>query len=170
MDHLVIAHQTLGGDRLVQVVRDRHEAGATGFFVVAPLTPPGRYTPNRLPPTGGRGNPEPPTTADVLAIDRAVQDTERRLDILLGRIRALGAAAEGRLGDPDPLVATDAALRAPLEIVEIILATLPATVSRLVGMDQASRIRGRIDLPVTVVEDSEDVPRLDHGLAPRDGA
>lgn len=162
--HLVVANQTLGGRELMRVIDNRVGAGAEHFLVVVPLTPADDYAPDwSVPLDPGLQPPavDPASAAGMQATDRALEDAEQRLEVMLRRIRATGARAEGRLGDSDPMVAIDAALEAPPEIVEIILSTLPASISRWMGMDLPSRLRRRTDLPVTTVEATEDGSRSD---------
>lgn len=169
---LVVANRTLGGRRLMEVIQDRVEGGTRDFLVVVPLVPteheasdgslpveagPAPLAPDPdlplAPPRDGTGRRTPGT---AVAPEQTVEQAQRRLEGLLGRIRATGASAEGRLGDPHPVVAVEEALRAPRVIVEIILSTLSASISPWVGMDLPSRIRRATNLPVTVVETGQD--------------
>ena len=65
-------------------------------------------------------------------------------------LRGHGAEATGEIGDHDPVQsARDALLKH--EADEIILSTLPVGISRWIGQDVPSRLRGAVALPVTVV-------------------
>ena len=73
-----------------------------------------------------------------------------RLDAILSWLRGHSAEATGEIGDHDPVQsARDALLKH--EADEIILSTLPVGISRWIGQDVPSRLRGAVDLPVTVV-------------------
>lgn len=167
--HLVVANQTPGGWTLVEVVEERVRAAGGGeFTVVVPLTAPEHHAPTwRVPLDAGLHTPvvAPDSARGLLAIDRAHRATEQRLQTVLGRIRATGAAAAGWLGDPDPLVTVETAL-SRVDPEEIILATLPASVSRWLGMDLPSQLRRRTELPVTVVEAVEQSPHLEDAGPP----
>lgn len=157
---LVVANQTLGGRELMRLIRTRVGAGTRSFFVLVPLTPADLHEPAwTLPMDPGLDSPvvDPDSAQGMVAVDRAHEAAERRLWTVLDRIRATGARADGDLGDPDPLVAVEAVLPV-VEPVEIILSTLPASISRWVGMDLPSQLRRRTDIPVTVVEAVEGEP------------
>jgi hypothetical protein len=89
-----------------------------------------------------------PTAADVreegIALARANLDTE------LGRLRELGATADGAVGDANPMVAIEKAV-AEQQFDEIILSTLPPGISRWLALDLPSRIQRKIDVPLTVI-------------------
>lgn len=57
--------------------------------------------------------------------DGAMRRAAERLQDLVGRVTALGFAVDGRVGDGDPAVAVDDALR-EFGADEIVIATLPA--------------------------------------------
>jgi hypothetical protein len=62
----------------------------------------------------------------------------------------MGAEASGEIGSRDPIEAVHDALRShPAD--EIILSTLPPGISRWLGQDVPTRLRGSVLVPVTVV-------------------
>jgi hypothetical protein len=62
----------------------------------------------------------------------------------------MGAQASGEVGSRDPIEAVQDALRGhPVD--EIILSTLPSGISRWLGQDVPTRLRGSVLVPVTVV-------------------
>ena len=72
----------------------------------------------------------------------------RRLDRALARFRALGADVDGEVGDGNPILAIEDALRREA-FDEIILSTLPPGISRWLRLDLPSRVSERFRLPVT---------------------
>ena len=128
--YLVVANQTLGGEPLLQTIRDHVAKGPARFFVVVPATPPQEH----LTWTEG----------DAHAI------AERRLDHALGRFRGLGIEVDGAVGDRSPLQAIkDALARGSFD--EIILSTLPPGVSKWMRLDLPRRVERSTGLPVTHV-------------------
>jgi hypothetical protein len=127
---LIIANETLAGEQLLGEIADRIKRGSTQFYVVVPVAP----ITHRL-------------TWDE---DESRAAAQERLAVILAWLRNHGAEAGGELGDRDPIAAARDALREhPAE--EIILSTLPLGISRWIGQDVPSRLRGAIPLPVTVV-------------------
>ena len=128
--YLIVANQTLASPALSVEVAKRIAEGPSTFHVVVPLTP----IVHRL-------------TWDEDESRRAAQE---RLDALLKHVRTAGAEASGEIGDPDPTAAVRDAQRS-VEVDEIILSTLPAGISRWLGQDVPSRLRGSVTQPVVVV-------------------
>lgn len=128
--YLIVANQTLASPALSAEVARRLAKGPATFHVVVPLTP----IVHRL-------------TWDEVESRRVAQE---RLDALLTNLRSAGAQASGEIGDPDPVAAVRDALRS-VEADEIILSTLPAGISRWLGQDVPSRLRGAVAQPVVVV-------------------
>lgn len=127
---LVVANQTLGGEHLLEEVRRRLASGPCAFYVVVPATAPQ----DQVTWTEGQ----------------AVSIARRRLDSALSRFRGLGAEADGEVGDPDPLQAIGDVLR-ERSFDEILLSTLPAGVSRWLGLDLPRRVGKAFGVPVTHV-------------------
>lgn len=147
--YLVVANQTLGGEALLAELRTRVEAGKCELHVVVPATG-AAGTPGVLS-GGGTG----PGAATVPESGSGAADpyrrAEQRLRSALARFSELGAAVDGEVGDPNPLTAIEDALGRE-QVDEVILSTLPSGVSRWLGMDLPSRVRRRVDVPVTHVE------------------
>lgn len=149
---LVVANQTLGGAAMQRAVRSRIEAGRAEFFVVVPMVEPAHET---------AWIPADPAFGVVLAddienaVERARIRSQRRLERMLERIRDSGGAADGEIGDSDPVLAARDVIER-LDIDEVILSTLPAGLSRWIRMDVPSRLERAVEMPVEVVEASED--------------
>jgi hypothetical protein len=98
-----------------------------------------------LSPVGGRLTWDEHASRDV---------AQERLDEVLDRLRAMGAEADGEVGDRDPVMAVRDALR-HREVDEVIVSTLPKGLSRWLGEDVPSRLRDSVQVPVTVVTQPE---------------
>jgi hypothetical protein len=126
--YLVVANQTLGGEHLIEKVRQCLSEGQCGFYIVVPATPRSE----QLTWTEGR--------ASAIA--------QERLDRVLTRFRQMGAEADGEVGDKNPILAIEDAMRHGA-FDEIILSTLPPGVSRWLKLDLPSRVASRFRLPLT---------------------
>lgn len=145
--YLVVANQTLGGERLQQELARRIADGDASFRVVVPLTEPQYYTTWSIE---GMHHFEPAPDLGE-AREQARERSEQQMQELIRRIREQGGQAEGELGDADPMIAIEQALeRYPVD--EILLSTLPAGISRWLKLDLASRLERNLDVPVTVIE------------------
>jgi hypothetical protein len=133
--YLVIGNQTLGSPELASTIRERQTAGQATFHLVVPATPVGHG----------------------LTWDEAEARTVagQRLSEALARLRASGAACTGEIGSRDPVEAAEDALRGR-SVDEIILSTLPPGISRWLGQDVPSRLKGSVRVPVTVVTGTRD--------------
>jgi hypothetical protein len=132
--YLIVANQTLTSRSLTDAIKARLADGPVRTHVVVPLSP-----------VGGR-----------LTWEAA----KSRLDEVLGRLRDMGAEADGEIGDRDPVMAVRDALRGR-EIDEVIVSTLPKGLSRWLGEDVPSRLRDSVAVPVTVV--TQDDPTTEPG-------
>jgi hypothetical protein len=132
---LVVANQTLGGEHLIEKVRQCMEEGPCGFHIVVPATPSGEH----LTWTEGE--------ATAIAQDR--------LDHALRRFEEMGADASGEVGDRNPMLAVEDALRNE-QFDEIILSTHPPGVSRWLKLDLPSRVASHFGLPVTHLVGKDD--------------
>jgi hypothetical protein len=136
--YLVVANQTLGGDHLLEKVREIVESEPSVFHIVVPATPPGEHLTY--------------TEGEALAI------AQRRLEQGLSRFRDLGVEVDGHVGDPSPLLAIEDALRKD-EFDEVILSTLPPGMSRWLKLDLPHRVERSCNLPVThLIADLEQEP------------
>ena len=143
--YLVVANQTLGGEQLLGEVRRRMATEPSSFYVMVPNTRPADIM--RLP---GEPLPSAFDASESEAEHRATLTAQSRLHEALAKLRAEGADAEGGLGDAEPLTAiADVLAQQPFD--EIIISTLPAGISRWLGMDLPHRAERRFNLPVTTV-------------------
>ena len=132
--YLIVANQTLTSESLREAIAARLAEGPVRTHVVVPLSP-----------VGGRLTWDEHASRDV---------AQERLDKVLDRLRAMGAEADGEVGDRDPVMAVRDALR-HREVDEVIVSTLPKGLSRWLGEDVPSRLRDSVRVPVTVVTQPE---------------
>lgn len=155
---LIIGNQTLGGDALERAVRSRLDRGVEAFYVVAPMTrleheasewTSGFHTSDDLP--SPRGEFGAMLEQQQHMRDAAHARARRRLELVLDQIRSVGAVADGEVGDPDPFAATRTVLERAPHFEEIIVSTLPVSLSRWLEMDLPARLARLTDTPVTIV-------------------
>src|SRR3954462_13816638 len=118
---LVLANETIGGEKLLDAIRERAGRGdGASFHVVVPQARP-RF-----------GN---------VIYDDVVRDSAQvRVDLALEFIHDLGAAGDGEVGDQDPFNAALDAMRAQ-PIDEIVVSTLPASSSSWIKRDLVERLQ-----------------------------
>ena len=133
---LVVANETVGGAELMQEIGELALAGKTEFFVVCPALNSRLRT----------------WTSDS---DAASEAAQRRLDATLARLADVGVEARGEVGDVDPLVAIEDAVRT-FHPDEIVISTHPVGKSNWLERGVVDAARERFDLKVThVVVDLE---------------
>lgn len=124
---LVLANQTIGGQALLDAVRERHAAGDARFFVVVPQSKP------------SHGN---------VIYDETVRDAAQvRVDLALEFMAQEGIDGTGEVGDADPFSAAKDAI-AHHRIDEVIVSTLPSTSSGWLRKDLPERIEHECGLSV----------------------
>ncbi len=130
---LIVANRTAAGEKLLEAVRQRAQAGPpVTFHLLVPSTPRGLH---RVvdPEVAGR-------------VEAAAQ-----LEHALEHLReAAGADVTGHVGDADPMAAISDTLH-EREVDEIIISTLPRRLSRWMRLDLPSKVRG-LGKPVMHVE------------------
>jgi hypothetical protein len=133
---LVIANETVGGERLREEIRSRSEGFAEQVFVVCPaLNTPLRHW-----------------ASDE---DGARMQAQERLNTSLSRLRGAGVDAKGEIGDAEPLQAIEDALRL-FGADEIIISTHPEGRSHWLEKGIVDAARERFAVPIThVVTDLE---------------
>ena len=133
---LVVANETVGGDELMSAIGELALSQRTQFLVVCPALNSRLKT----------------LTSDSDDARHAAQD---RLDQTLDRLGAVGVEAEGEIGDVDPLVAIEDAVRT-FHPDEIVISTHPEGRSNWLERGVVGGARERFDLTVThVVVDLE---------------
>lgn len=129
---LVVANETVGGDALLAEIRGRCANRDCEILVVTPALAASR------------------ASHWASDIDEAIELARQRMELSLLAIRELGLKARGEIGDSDPNVAIEDALRLfPAD--EIVISTHPPERSRWLEHGVVERAREQIDLPITHV-------------------
>jgi hypothetical protein len=124
---LVVANQTVGGEPLIQTLKDKASEGPTTFVLVLPQGEGGEH-----------------------------DDAHQRLAHTLERLHEQGLEAVGQVMDPDPFTAIQNALQFyPAD--EIVISTFPETRSGWMRSDLIQRVERSTSKPVEhVVVDAEE--------------
>ncbi|HET9563193.1 MAG TPA: multidrug effflux MFS transporter [Mycobacterium sp.] len=165
--YLVVANHTLGGQELLDAIRDRMARGPAEFWILAPATP-STHLVNAFNALSGAFPIDSdllPSAADVGMRNQRLAEAKSNLDTELDRLRTIGATADGAVGDPDPMKAIEKTL-ADARFDEIILSTLPPGISRWLAWDLPHRVRRRIDVPLTVITTRDGVSERSRPLDP----
>jgi len=128
---LVVANETVGGDELISAISIRALEGRTEFLVVCPALNSRLKT----------------WTSDE---DPARAEAQKRLGATLERLASVGIVARGDIGDGDPLVAVEDAVRT-FHPDEIIISTHPEGRSNWLVRGVVDAVSARYDVPVTHV-------------------
>src|SRR4051812_43408585 len=129
-DVLVLANETIGGEKLLDAIRARAAEGDARFHVVVPQTRP------------RHGN---------VIYDDAVRDSAQvRVDLALEFMRGEGIEGTGEVGDGDPLNAAIDAI-ADHKIDEVIVSTLPAQSSGWMKRDLIDALQDATGRKITHV-------------------
>ncbi len=128
---LVIANETVGGERLRDEIHTRSEGYDEQVFVVTPAL----NSPLRHWASDG---------------DNARLEAQKRLEASLDRLRSLGIDAKGEVGDGEPLQAMEDALRL-FGADEIIISTHPEGRSHWLEKGIVETARERFAVPITHV-------------------
>ena len=129
---LVVANETVGGAGLLEEVGNRSRGKDAEILLVTPVMPSSR--------------------AAHLAgdIDEAMELARQRMELSLIEIDRLGLKARGEVGESEPNVALEDALRVfPAD--EIVISTHPPERSHWLEDGVVERARAEIDLPITHV-------------------
>lgn len=128
---LVVANRTADSPDLIDALRRRAAEAPTSFTLLVPAVPHGLAW-----------------AADMKA---GWSEAAGRAERAGGHIRRSGLALEEVIvGDPDPFAAVGDALHARA-FDEVVVSTLPRTISRWLAMRLPGRLRRTLDLPVTEV-------------------
>jgi GABA permease len=142
---LVVANQTLGGDHLARVIRERISEGPTEFALLVPATQHTDFIVALAEAFAVQGGMHPPPPGDT-----ADEGAKKRLDSGLAWMRELGATVVGTVGEHDPVRAIRDLL-AEQAFDEIIVSTLPHGISSWLHQDLEHRLHRHTGLPVTVI-------------------
>lgn len=129
---LVIANETVQGEELLNEIGDRCRERRCEVMVVTPALASSR------------------ASHWASDIDEAIELARQRMELSLIEIKRLGLEAKGEIGDSDPNVAIEDALRV-FAADEILISTHPPERSRWLERGVVDRARERIDLPITHV-------------------
>lgn len=138
---LVVANETVGGGALQEEIRERCRERDCEILIVTPAHSVSR--------------------AEHWAsdIDEAIELARQRMELSLLAIEGLGLEARGEIGDSDPNVAIEDALRVfPAD--EIVISTHPPHRSRWLEHGVVERASREIDLPITHVVVDLDAERV----------
>jgi hypothetical protein len=129
---LVVANETVGGKALLDEIRDRCRGRQSEILVVTPALASSRAA---------------HWASDV---DEAMELARQRMELSLIAIGELGLKARGEIGDSDPNMAIEDALRV-FSADEIVISTHPPERSRWLEHGVVDRAREQIDLPISHV-------------------
>lgn len=136
---LVVANQTIGGAKLLGLVKERAQQPDTTFTLVVPMTRP---------------------KSGYVIYEEAVRDAAQvRLDLTLTYLSGEGVVAGGELGDDDPYTAAIDAIE-EYRPDEVIISTLPQSTSGWLRRDLVERIQDAAGVPVTHVVSDIDAEGL----------
>lgn len=145
---LIVANRTVGGDGLAQEVQRRLEHGDCRFHLLVPVTSPVASAVAIGVAVGDAANLSPSASYEVPDERRIARE---RLAFGLDWLRSLGADATGELSIECDTAAVVARVAAAERVDDVIVSTLPTTISRWLRQDLPHRIERRVQLPVTVV-------------------
>lgn len=135
-DVLVVANRTAGSPELLAALKQRVEEGPVKFHLLVPSTPHGVSWAADMHSGGG--------------------EAEEHLSAAVDRLRSEGLDVDdGKVGDPDPVAAVQDAVNFK-EFDEIIVSTLPRTVSKWLRIDLPHRVEHATGKKVTHVEAKEE--------------
>lgn len=142
---LIVANRTVGGTDLIDAVKARLATDTYQFHVLVPVTSSvstsialGAMAVDTLP-------------MDALDLPNERAKAEERLAVGLDWLARLGVPATGEvITDADTVVAVCRVVK-DRAIDEVIISTLPTTLSRWLRQDLPHRIERKVSVPVTVV-------------------
>lgn len=129
---LVVANQTAAGRELLEEIRNRCRGGDCEVLLVSPAL------------VGSRAE------RWASDIDAGLDLARERMTRSVTALRGVGVEVRAEVGDPDPNMAIEDALRVfPAD--EIVISTLPPGESRWLEHDVVERTRREVELPMTHV-------------------
>lgn len=127
---LAFLNEVAGGRKLLQLLRERKDAGAAKIALAAPQNQP--------------------MAGQIVDRDELADAARSRVDVTQAVLAEFGIEAEGAVMDPDPLLALDDAIRA-YEPAEVLLSCLIESRYGLLRRDLVEWARGRFEVPITHV-------------------
>ncbi len=128
---LVVAHKTAATPALLEAVRERAARGNAEFTLLVPNAAHGLHV-------------------VIDAEDQDSNEAQQMLELAIPLLEeASGGHVEGMVGDPSPMNAIQDAINIH-GFDEVIISTLPRTVSKWLKLDLPSKVSG-LGLPVTTV-------------------
>jgi hypothetical protein len=125
---LAFLNEVAGGRRLLETLRDRIAAGASGAALAAPQNQP--------------------TAGQIVDRDELRDAAQSRVEVTEAVLEEFGIDAVGAVMDPDPLLAIDDAVRA-FQPIEVLISSLPDSRFGLLRRDLVEWATERFDVPVT---------------------
>ncbi len=129
---LVVANETVAGRALLEEIDRRCRGRRCEVFVVAPAL---------------AGSRAAHWASDI---DDGIELARQRLQVSLAGVEPLGLSAHGEIGDSDPSLAIEDALR-QFAADEVLISTHPPQRSRWLERGVVARAEERLELPVTHV-------------------
>ena len=146
---LVVANQTAGGRELLEEIRNRCQGIDCEVLLISPAM------------VGSRSQ------RWASDIDKGLDQARERMDRSVTALRGVGVDVRAEVGDPDPNMAIEDALRM-FSADEIVISTLPPGESKWLEHDVVERTRREVDLPMTHVVVDLEADRA--SVAPRSSA
>ncbi len=149
--YLIVANQTLAGDQVPRLVAERAAAGPSEFHLLVPATrskETQRLMTGVADPMSGYTVVAPEDLSVARARDR--EQAEGRLSTFLVRLADHSDQLTSEVAGHDPFAAI-ARVMERSSFDEIIISTLPNSVSRWLKMDLPSRVERSFSIPVVVV-------------------
>ncbi|MGH1491847.1 MAG: dodecin domain-containing protein [Acidimicrobiales bacterium] len=149
--YLIVANQTLAGEVIPRLVAERVAAGPTEFHLLVPATrskETQRLMTGVADPMSGYTVVAPEDLSVARARDR--QHAEERLATFLDRLSEHSDLLTSEVAGHDPFAAI-ARVMERSSFDEIIISTLPGSVSRWLKMDLPSRVERAFSIPVVVI-------------------
>jgi len=139
---LIIANKTLGGDEMLERVRQLNTpAGSASFYLLVPATPVG----------------ESSWEAGDYQRQAGVKEARRKLEQGLELISGIGADVDGDVGEADPIDAVRVLFDRGLSFDRILLSTFPSGLSRWLRLDVPHRLGRITDIPTEHIQAEETV-------------
>ena len=125
--YLVVAHRTLAGPSLLELLTQLAAHGPTEFHIVVPAEPPANHAWTEAEARGA---------------------AQARLDRAMERLSTVQATFTTEIGDPNPLLAVEDVLLRDADFEAIVVSTLPPGLSRWLKRDLTHQLEERTGMRV----------------------